>query len=182
MRVSHLVAGATAFLIIGGCTDASTPLDPAGADPVPLSAPAEASSMAGPVQAAGEYDAIVDFSTLTLTPRGRNCRLVVDGRLVFTGTIVGTAAGTTSALVFAPCSDVATTPPGTFRDVFTSRLEFVGTIDGEPARAHVLYQGETQVGGRIEGHIHMSNGVSGVLDVDAQVAVGGAYDGQLVVH
>ena len=44
----------------------------------------------------------MDFSTLTLTPRGKNCRLVVSGALVFSGSIEGTATGTTTALVFAP--------------------------------------------------------------------------------
>lgn len=84
-------------------------------------------------------------------------------------------------LVFAPCSEVAAVPPGTFRDVFTSDLYFVGTVNGEPAESDALYQGVTHVGGAIEGHVHFSNGVAGVLDVDAVVAVGGSYDGRLVV-
>jgi hypothetical protein len=125
---------------------------------------------------------VVDFSTLSLTPRGRNCRLVVDGMLVFSGSIEGTATGTTTALIFAPCSEVAVTPPGTYRDVFTSELHFVGTVNGEPAESDALYQGVTEVGGTIDGHLHFSNGVAGVLDVDAIVAVGGSYEGSLVVH
>jgi hypothetical protein len=107
---------------------------------------------------------------------------VVDGELVFTGTIEGVARGTTSALVFAPCADVATTPPGTFPDVFKSELEFVGTVDGEEARADVLYMGRVQPGGAIEGRLLFHNGVDGRLEADAVVAVGGTYDGSVVVR
>lgn len=139
-------------------------------------------AVAGPSEVSGTYDAVVDFSTVRLTPTGRNCRLVIDGMLVFSGTVEGTASGTTTALIFAPCSEVATTPPGTYRDVFTSELHFTGTVNGEPAEGNVLYQGVTLVGGEIEGHLHFSNGIAGVLDVDAIVAVGGSYEGSLVVH
>jgi len=139
-------------------------------------------AMAVPAEVAGTYDAVVDFSTLRLTPVGRNCRLVVDGMLVFSGDVEGTATGTTTALIFAPCDQVATTPPGTYRDVFTSELHFVGTVNGEPAEAKGLYQGVTHVGGAITGHVHFSNGVAGVLDADAIVAVGGSYEGRLVVR
>ena len=72
------------------------------------------------IETSGSFAAIVDFSTLTLTPKGRNCLLQVEGELVFTGTIEGSGTAQTSALVFAPCSDVVTTPPGTFPDVFKS--------------------------------------------------------------
>ncbi len=130
-----------------------------------------------PVRAQGEFTAAVDFSTLTLTPVGRNCLLRVDGELEFTGTIEGLAAGTTSALLLASCDDVAVTPPGTFKDVFRSRLEFWGTVDGEPVIADLTYQGITQVGGGIRAVFRFSNGLRGVLKVDAIVAVGGSYKG-----
>ena len=42
---------------------------------------------------------------------------------------------------------VATTPPGTFRDRFRSELVFEGTVDGEPASAKLLYAGRVQQGG-----------------------------------
>ena len=179
---------AAAPLLLLGCAD--TVLEPVAPDgagrdlavAAESALAAESAVAAGPTEVAGGYDAVVDFSTLTLTPLGRNCRLVVDGMLVFTGAIEGTATGTTTALVFAPCAEVATTPPGTFRDVFTSELHFVGTIDGEPAEADGLYQGVTEVGGAIDGHLHFFNGVAGVLDVDAMVAVGGSYEGALVVR
>lgn len=134
------------------------------------------------VQVSGSFDALVDFSTLVLTPRGGNCLLEVEGRLVFTGTIVGVATGRTSALVFATCEQVVSTPPGTYRDVFRSDLTFEGTVDGEPAQSRVLYQGGVEPGGQIDAHIIFSMGVAGVLDAEAIVAVGGEYRGSVVVN
>ena len=183
MRILRLAATGTALLIIGGCADGRTILDPA---PPALAgqgrSPELAARPARQVQASGEFAALVDFSTLTLTPRGRNCLLQVDGQLVFTGTIAGVATGQTRALVFAPCSDVATSPPGTFPDVFKSELSFEGTVDGEPAQANVLYMGRVQPGGHISGRLVLSNGVQGRLEVEAQVAVGGEYRGSVVVN
>ena len=183
MRILRLVATGTALLIVGGCADSPTILDPT---PPALSFQGHSSKLpASParrIQASGHFDAIVDFATLTLTPRGRNCLLRVDGQLAFTGTIEGAATGQTTALVFAPCSDVATSPPGTFADVFKSELVFEGTVDGEPARANVLYMGRVQPGGQIAGRLVLSNGVQGRLEVDARVAVGGEYSGSVVVR
>jgi hypothetical protein len=175
MKTIRTILPGVASLLLLGCTEAS--VNPTAVETLH----SEQAIMAGPTDVSGTYGAVVDFSTLSLTPRGRNCRLVVDGKLVFSGSIEGTATGTTTALVFAPCSEVTTTPPGTYRDVFTSDLHFVGTVDGEAATANVLYQGVTQVGGTIGGHLHFANGVAGVLDVNAIVAVGGSYEGRLVV-
>lgn len=177
-----LLATGTAVLVVG-CADGRDVLGPSTPgfeqqgralnDEAPAARQAETS---------GDFAALVDFETLTLTPRGQNCLLTVDGRLVFSGTIAGTATGTTSALVFATCPKVATTPPGTFPDVFRSELEFEGTVDGEPATAKLLYMGSVQVGGAIDGRLIFSRGVSGMLDAQALVAVGGTYSGKLVVH
>ena len=174
MRIRRLVVTGTALCIVTGCLD--------GSDIPGPTAPTLSASPAQQVQASGDFDALVDFSTLTLTPRGANCLLQVNGQLVFTGTIEGTATGQTTALVFAPCADVAANPPGTFPDVFKSELAFEGTVDGDPAQANVLYMGRVQPGGQIEGRLVFSNGVSGVLDVDARVAVGGEYSGSVVVR
>jgi hypothetical protein len=125
----------------------------------------------------GEFTANVDFTTLSLTPVGVNCMLQVDGFLVFTGTLEGVATGTTKALVLAPCEDVAINPPGTFKDVFRSKLEFLGTVSGEPATADLTYQGVTEVGGQIKAKFLLRNGLKGMLKVDAIVAVGGSYQG-----
>ena len=174
MRILRLVATGTAVLIVGGCADSPTILDP--------TAPVLSASPARQIQTSGHFDAIVDFSTLTLTPRGRNCLLQVKGQLVFTGTLEGAATGQTTALVFAPCADVATSPPGTFPDVFKSELAFEGTVNGEPARANVLYMGRVQPGGQIAGRLVLSNSVQGRLEVEARVAVGGEYSGSVVVR
>jgi hypothetical protein len=77
---------------------------------------------------------------------------------------------------------VAANPPGTFRDVFKSELAFEGMVDGEPARANVLYMGGVQPGGQIEGRLVFSNGVEGRLQADAIVAVGGEYSGSVVLR
>jgi hypothetical protein len=175
MNTLRLVVTGTVLLIVGGCADAGDILGPTASSELP-------SLAARQIQTSGSFDAIVDFSTLTLTPRGSNCLLQVEGRLVFTGTIEGAANGQTSALVFAPCADVATSPPGTYPDVFRSELVFEGTVDGEPARANVLYMGRVQPGGQIEGRLVLSNGVQGRLEVDARVAVGGEYRGSVVVN
>ena len=183
MNVLRFVAAGTVMLILVGCGNGSDANDPTAPSLTPSSNSAERTlSASRRVAASGQFDARVDFSTLTLTPRGRNCLLEVDGRLVFTGTIQGTAVGRTRALVFASCADVRATPPGTFRDVFKSELLFNGTVDGTPARANVLYTGGVEPGGRIEGRLLFSKGVAGTLRVEARVAVGGKYRGALVVR
>ena len=179
MRILRLVATGTAVLIVGGC-DGGQALAPASVDHAGAAARAAAASEQ--VDVSGPFDAIVDFSTLSLTPRGSNCLLQVNGRLVFHGDIDGVATGRTTALVFGTCEEVASTPPGTDPDVFRSEAEFTGPVDGVPAEAHVLYQGRVAPGGHIEGHLIFSNGVAGALDASAQVAVGGEYHGSVVVH
>jgi hypothetical protein len=178
MKIVRLVTSGTALLVLCACAD--------GRDPIQPTAPArsvEASaSAAAPIETSGHFDAIVDFSTVTLTPRGSNCLLQISGRLVFSGTIVGTAVGRTSALEFAPCDQVAVNPPGTFEDVFKSVAVFDGTVNGQPAHANLLYMGRVQVGGAIAGRFVFSNGVAGELDVNSIVAVGGTYQGSVVVH
>ena len=182
MNILRLVATGTALLIVGGCADGRDMLGPTAPALSAQGQPSELrASAARRIQTSGHFDAIVDFSTLTLTPRGRNCLLRVNGQLVFTGTIEGTAIGQTTALVLAPCSDVATSPPGSYPDVFRSELAFEGTVDGEPVRANVLYMGQVQPGGQIAGRLILSKGVQGRLQVEARVAVGGEYRGSVVV-
>ena len=179
MRGLRLVSIATAGLMIAACADGRTPTSPSSAQ----SSLAERSASASqPVETSGTFDANVDFSTVTLTPRGENCLLTVKGQLVFHGTIEGTANGTTSALEFGPCSEVAVNPPGTFEDVFKSVATFDGTIAGEPAHSNLLYMGRVAVGGTIDGRFVFSNGVAGEVDVKSRVAVGGVYQGSVVVH
>jgi hypothetical protein len=181
MRLLRLAGVGTALVIVGGCADSGSILEPMRAAAPEQSALARQASAAQQVDAAGSFEAFVDFSTLTLTPRGQNCLLTVKGRLVFHGTIEGTATGQTSALVSATCKEVASAPPGTYPDVFKSELEFVGTVAGQPAMAKGLYMGRSQPGGLMDGRFVFSNGVSGRVDADAQIAVGGTYQGHLVV-
>lgn len=125
---------------------------------------------------------VLELSTFSSTPVGSNCELTVSGALLFNdevGTIGGVADGTTTALVFAPCDDATSTPPGTFRDVFQSELTFVGTIDGVPAISDLTYRGKTAVGGEIDAKFIFTNGVVGVLEVDAILGVGGTYEGTI---
>lgn len=182
MKRTHLVVSAVAGLVSISCADGPDMLDPSKSAVALQGSSTETSAVGGPVAVSGEFAAIVDFATLTLTSRGANCLLQVDGQLVFSGTIEGVATGTTTALVFATCAEVASSPPGTHRDVFKSELEFDGTVSGVPATAAMIYQGRVQEGGRIDGRILASRGLAGVLRADAQVAVGGSYSGSIVVH
>ena len=177
MRALRFVGTGTALFVLCACGDGRAALQPTAPSLSTASAPASS----GPVQAAGHFDAIVDFSTVSLTPKGGNCLLQVKGQIVFSGTIQGTATGQTSALEFGPCSVVAVNPPGTFPDVFKSVATFSGTIAGRPAKSNLLYMGRVQVGGAIDGRFVFSNGVAGDLKVNAIVAVGGDYSGSVVV-
>ena len=182
MSALRYVSTGLIALTLVGCAagpDGRVPTGPSASRALAGSASPNA---AQPVQTSGTFDAIVDFATVTLTPKGRNCLLTVQGHLIFHGTIDGTANGVTSALEFAPCSEVAVNPPGTFPDRFKSVAVFDGTIAGQPAHANLLYMGRVQVGGTIDGRFIFSNGVAGELKANAIVAVGGTYQGQLVVH
>lgn len=182
MPTLRFVSAGLVSLILIGCTDSRTSNVPSAPSATRSSATSASPNAAQPVETSGSFDAIVDFSTVTLTPKGRNCLLQVKGHLIFHGTIMGTANGQTSALEFAPCSEVAVNPPGTFPDEFKSVAVFDGRIAGQPAHANLLYMGRVQVGGTIDGRFVFSNGVAGELKADAIVAVGGTYRGQLVVH
>ena len=166
-----------ALLVLVACAPDRDVLAPMASS----SRPSLAASPTGSVQASGHFDAFVDFSTVTLTPKGANCLLEISGRLVFTGTIEGTATGRTSALEFATCDKVAMSPPGTYPDRFKSDAVFEGTVAGQPGKAHVYYMGRVAEGGHIDGRLVFSNGIAGELDVSAIVAVGGEYSGALVV-
>ena len=129
------------------------------------------------VRAAGEFTVEIDFSTLRLIPVKDQCFLEVKGMATFTGTLEGVAPGRTRALVFARCDTIADLPPGVFKDVFRSELEFVGTVKDKPTFFDISYRGVTEAGGEIDAVMIPSNGVKGVLKVDAIVAVGGSYEG-----
>jgi hypothetical protein len=138
-------------------------------------------SAAQPVPASGNFTADIDFSTLTATPVGANCRLQVQGQVEFFGTLSGNGQAVTTALVFAPCEDVAAAPPGTFRDVFSSDIQFTGTLDGTPVTAGIRYHGTAAPGGEINAVMNFSGDLRGSVKVDGQLAVGGDYSGRIVL-
>jgi hypothetical protein len=153
-----LVASTTALLIAIGAA-----------------APASARSA---VRAEGDFTVAIDFPTLVLRDvSGGRCQLTVDGTLTFTGTLAGDATGTTTALVFATCAEVATTPPGTFFDLFRFSGDFIGTVGGTAVTGSLSYAGFTRPGGAIDAAIVVRGGAFGVLRADAVVAVGGTYAG-----
>ncbi|HEX6068213.1 MAG TPA: hypothetical protein VFZ18_00270 [Longimicrobiaceae bacterium] len=182
MRRTHAVAAALALVMSTGCADAGVGGNPLAPDLALGRSSEREARTARRIPASGEFQTFVDFSTLTLTPRGRNCRLEVDGEVLFTGTIEGTGSGHTSALVFAPCADVAAAPPGTYPDVFRSRIEVEVSVDGQPATARMIYQGRSAPGGAIDGRFLLQGGVRGALKVEARIAVGGTYEGTVVVR
>lgn len=178
MNASRTTTAAAVLFFAIGCGD-SHPVEPGPVSGTSSDAVLATQAADPLVEAIGSFDAFVDFSTLSLTPRGSNCLLRVSGTLVFSGTIEGVATGTTSALTFATCDDVITNPPGSFPDVFRSELHFTGGVDGMPAEGDLMYQGRAAPGGAIDAHLIFSRGMQGVLDVDGQVAVGGSYQGRV---
>lgn len=140
-----------------------------------LAAPAAAAAR---VKATGSFTTELFLPTLKTTPVGAHaCHLTVEGRLTFEGTLEGTGEGRTTALIFAPCDDVATNPPGAFADVFTSQIAFDGTVDGTPVTADMVWLGKTKAGGAITSVMLVGGDVEGLLRVDAVVGQGGTYRG-----
>ena len=126
----------------------------------------------------GDFTVGVILPTASLEDVGQStCKLTVDATVTFTGDIVGAADGTTVALIGAACSAVATTPPGTFADVFGFVGEFSGTVDGHAVDATLGYAGVTRAGGEIKAVMTLSDGGRGLLKVDAVAGQGGTYIG-----
>jgi len=130
------------------------------------------------IPAEGFFYAIPTIFPFTYTPVGNNCLVEVTGYLQFFGTLSGIAPGTTRALVFAPCELVVDSAPGDYADVFMSKLEYEGTVDGDTVTtANITYQGITAEGGDIIAKMILSNGLKGVLKVEARVLDIGYYNG-----
>jgi hypothetical protein len=126
----------------------------------------------------GTFVAAVDFSTVRLQDKPHNtCLLTISGTLTFSGSLVGDAPGTTQALEQAPCSDVATHPPGTYFDLFKFGGQFTGSVNGRSVTGTMTYAGITNVGGHIDAVILLRGGGIGPLRADAIVAQGGSYSG-----
>lgn len=97
---------------------------------------------------------------------------------MLTGTLDGSAVGTTTAVIFAPCADALANPPGTYLDVFRFEGDFSGEVLGEAVTGPFSYAGVTRVGGDIDATMVLDGDAArAVLRADAQVAVGGTYSG-----
>lgn len=171
-RTLLALAAAGAMLLTG----------PAGTAQAAAAGPGEAglvsTSAGAPVAAAGEFTALVDFTSIRLSDApGGKCVLTVNGTLVFSGTLQGDAVGTTTAMVSAPCSEVASTPPGTYFDVFRFEGAFTGTVDGANASGDLTYSGVTHEGGAIDALVTLRGDAEAMLRADAIVAQGGTYTG-----
>jgi hypothetical protein len=97
--------------------------------------------------------------------------------------LVGEAAGTTVALIDAPCAEALSGPPGADKDVFRFEGNFSGTVDGVPVTEGKLsYAGVTRPGGSIDANIALrADDVMATLrTVNAQLGVGGTYSGVAV--
>lgn len=166
MFASLVRTGAVVALVLAGSTGVGVTAHAAPGPP-------------GADRASGTFVAAVDFTSLsTEEVRGNKCELTVDGVLTFTGTVEGTASGTTTAVVFAPCTEALAQPPGSFFDVFRFDGSFTGEVGGTPASGELRYAGVTRVGGAIDATVLLDAGrARAVLRADAQVAVGGTYTG-----
>ena len=133
----------------------------------------------GAVLAEGTFVASVDFASLQARDvRGNKCEFTVDGTLTFSGTVEGIARGVTTAVIFAPCAEALAAPAGTYFDVFEFDGEFTGEVLDRPASGPLRYSGVTRVGGEIDALITLrAPDARAVLRADAQVAVGGTYQG-----
>jgi hypothetical protein len=135
------------------------------------------------VDAAGDFTAAVDFSSLVTRDVGNSkCEFRVDGTLTFHGTLEGVASGTTTALIDAPCVEALSNPPGTFRDVFRFEGDFAGTVDGVPVTGDLSYAGVTRPGGSIDANIRLraDEAKAQLRTVDAHIGLGGTYRGVAV--
>jgi hypothetical protein len=138
-------------------------------------------SAAKPVPASGSFVAIIDPGSITLTPVGNNCQLQVEGQIIFSGDLAGTGDALTTALVLAPCSVVAVSPPGSLPDVFSSDIEFEGMLGDAEVTAGIHYHGRAFEGGAIQAMMNFSGDLRGSVKVDGQAAVGGDYSGKIVL-
>ncbi len=131
------------------------------------------------VRARGDVTTTLDFSTRAAREvAGGRCELVVDAVLSFTGTLAGNAVGTTTALVFAPCAEATSTPPGTFFDTFHFAGTFAGRVGGVVTLGDLDYIGLTSPGGKISATVLLNTPpADGLLRADGEVGGLGSYRG-----
>ena len=164
-----------AIMFLGGTSVAAA---------TPRQADAARVASAQKIQAEGSFEAMVFFNTLVPRPVGTSkCEFMVQGRLIFNGTLDGVAEGSTTALIDAPCAE-ALDPNnlGAFRDVFRFEGTFTGQAAGVDASGALTYAGVTRPGGSIDANINIraDRAKATLRTVNAQLGVGGTYRGVAV--
>jgi hypothetical protein len=179
-RLIAAVATTVLFAFGGGCVDGGAVLEPGAPAASIHSAPPKALASAGNPRILASGTFVSQFDLVTLSPQGNHCIVQISGDLILSGTLQGTASGSATARIFAPCAELTLESLDDFRSVFRFDGYFVGTVDGEPAQAELVYQGRSEEGGGIDGKIRLSRGLQGVLHVDGQALAGGTYEGFVI--
>jgi hypothetical protein len=179
-----IVAVATSTLVgLGGCAEGGTVLEPATPMAFVGSSPPGAPGHRGNprILASGAFVSSGGLANATLTPQGNHCVGEVAGELYFSGTLEGTGTGTSTVRFFATCQEVELSESlDDIRTVFRSEGVFVGTVNGTPVEADFVYQGRSELGGRIDARLNFSGCLQGVLHVDGLVAQGATYEGFVI--
>lgn len=137
----------------------------AQADPAVQAGPAPAAAVA---PASGTFDIALD-AVLGVEPvRGDRCELTATSTLTLSGTVEGSAQGTSTVVIFAPCPQATSAPPGTYFDLFSFDGAFSGTVEGAAATGTISYSGVTRPGGEINNALmQLRGGVWATLRADA---------------
>lgn len=157
-----------------------------GAAHGPLDLPAGPAPPAAVAPASGTFDIALDPTTLQVEPvRGDKCELTGTSTLTLLGTVAGTAQGTSTVIIFAPCSAATTAPPGTYFDLFDFEGAFGGTVHGAAATGTITYSGVTRPGGDINNALMKLRGdawatlhADAGLDPERPGIFLGAYEGK----
>lgn len=107
---------------------------------------------------------------------GAGC--VVDVRQVYIvkGTLTGSFDIDFRILVHGPCGH----PPGTFTEEWIAHGNFVGSLEGDSARAGFTYTATVEGSGEVSGLIVLGQGLNGELRIRGKFSDGKlSYDGQL---
>lgn len=143
----------------------------AGGAPAPSAVPATPAPAAAAAPASGTFAIALDDPTSVLVEsvRGGKCELTGASTLTLSGTLAGSTQGTSTVLIFAPCSEATNAPPGTYFDHFTFEGTFSGTVHGAAATGTLTYSGVTQPGGDINNALmKLRGGAWATLHADAR--------------
>lgn len=153
----------------------------------PSAAPARSAPTVAAAPARGTFAIALDDPTGVLVEpvQGGKCELTGASTLTFSGALAGSAHGTSSVLIFAPCSEATVNPPGTYFDLFSFEGTFSGTVHGAAATGTLSYSGVTRPGGDIDNALmKLRDGAWATLHADAGLdperpgVFVGTYDGR----